>query len=207
MTTDPIVYIVDDDEAVRDSLQILLESAGLKAETFSSGVQFLEAAPSLATGCILLDVRMPDMDGLEVQERLNAKGVRLPVIVITGHGDVPVAVRAMKAGALDFVEKPFTEDAILGSIRVGLARAGQQEREATNSAEIQARLALLSAREREVLDGLVAGLPNKTIAYDLGISPRTVEIHRARVMEKMQAKSLSELVRLAIAAGIEPKTG
>jgi two-component system response regulator FixJ len=206
LTTDLTVYIVDDDEAVRDSLQILLESVGLKAVTFSSGMPFLEAASSLAPGCVLLDVRMPDMDGLEVQERLNAKGVRLPVIVITGHGDVPVAVRAMKAGALDFVEKPFTEDAILGSIRVALARAGERKRGATNSDEIQARLALLSAREREVLDGLVAGLPNKTIAYDLGISPRTVEIHRARVMEKMQAKSLSELVRHAIAAGIEPKT-
>jgi two-component system response regulator FixJ len=195
------VYIVDDDEAVRDSLSVLLESKAYWVRCFGSAPEFLAAASSLAVGCLIADIRMPEMDGLELQQRLIERALDFPMIVITGHGDVPLAVRAMKAGAVDFIEKPFASETILESLAAGLSRlAAPYERDAAKAAAA-GKLALLSPREREVLEGLLAGLPNKSIAYDLAISPRTVEIHRARVMDKMGARSLSELIRLALAAG------
>jgi two-component system response regulator FixJ len=198
------VYIVDDDEAVRDSLSVLLESKGYTVGNFGAAPEFLAAAPSLPLGCLIVDIRMPEMDGLELQQRLIERTLNFPMIVITGHGDVPLAVRAMKAGAIDFIEKPFTAEAILVSLQAALARLETPNEEDPAVAAAEAKLALLSPREREVLAGLVAGLPNKSIAYDLAISPRTVEIHRARVMDKMGARSLSQLVRLALAAGVQP---
>jgi two-component system response regulator FixJ len=205
MPADRYVYIVDDDEAVRDSLSVLLEAIGHRVRTFGLAKDFLDAAPALPMGCLIADIRMPEIDGLELQRALNERALQFPMIVITGHGDVPLAVRAMKAGALDFIEKPFATPTILASVEAALSRiesTGQRD-PATQAA--LAKLELLSPREREVLEGLLAGLPNKTIAYDLAISPRTVEIHRARVMDKMGARSLSELIRLALAAGLQPK--
>jgi two-component system response regulator FixJ len=205
MPADRYVYIVDDDEAVRDSLSVLLEAIGHRVRTFGLAKDFLDAAPTLPMGCLIADIRMPGMDGLELQRALNEQALQFPMIVITGHGDVPLAVRAMKAGALDFIEKPFATPTILASVEAALSRiesSGQRD-PATQAA--LAKLDLLSPREREVLEGLLAGLPNKTIAYDLAISPRTVEIHRARVRDKMGARSLSELIRLALAAGLQPK--
>jgi two-component system response regulator FixJ len=198
------VYIVDDDEAVRDSLSVLLESKAYTVKSFGSAPEFLAAAASLPLGCLIIDIRMPEMDGLELQGHLIERTLNFPMIVITGHGDVPLAVRAMKAGAVDFIEKPFTAEAILVSLQAALARLETPNEEDPAVAAAEAKLALLSPREREVLAGLVAGLPNKSIAYDLAISPRTVEIHRARVMDKMGARSLSQLVRLALAAGVQP---
>jgi two-component system response regulator FixJ len=195
-----LVHVVDDDEAVRDSLSLLLESAGFSVRTYDSAAAFLNALPNLGTGCVLTDVRMPELDGLALQRRLVELGVRLPVIVMTGHGDVPIAVEALKAGATDFLEKPFDDTQLLASVANALAASQRIHQEAASVAEIATRLASLTPREREVLDRLVAGQPNKTIAYDLGSSPRTVEVHRARVMEKMAARSLPELVRMAIAA-------
>lgn len=203
----PTVFIADDDEAVRDSLQILLETAGYRVRPFVSGGAFLAALMPQDEGCLIIDVRMPGIGGLEVQERLQAERITLPVIVITGHGDVPLAVRAMKAGAVDFVEKPFTEDAILAAVERALAIGRQRRKAGVEAAAAKARLSHLSEREREVLHLLVAGKPNKVIAYELAISPRTVEIHRARVMEKTRVSSLSELVLLASAAGIAPGPG
>jgi two-component system response regulator FixJ len=197
MKEEPRIYVVDDDEAVRDSLSVLLAAQGYRVNGFRSAPAFLAAAPALPPGCLIADIRMPEMDGLELQQRLNERSFSFPMIVITGHGDVPLAVRAMKAGAVDFIEKPFTAEAIL-------ARLAMPQSHTALAGVAAARLALLSSREREVLAGLVAGLPNKAIAYDLAISPRTVEIHRAHIMQKMQAKSLSELVRLALAAGVAP---
>jgi two-component system response regulator FixJ len=201
MSAEPKVFIVDDDDAVRESLAALLESHGFSTVTFPSALHFLAKCDRAARGCLLADVRMPDMDGLELQEKVAADFPDLAVVIITGHGDIPIAVRAMKAGALDFVEKPFSEEIIIEIVRRGFERTTQSRR---HDAAAAPRLALLTPREREVLIGLVAGFPNKTIGYDLGISARTVEIHRARVMEKLQAKSLSALVRIAIAAGITP---
>jgi len=195
------VYIEDDDEAVRDSLSVLLESKAFAVKSFASAVEFLAAASSLQPGCVIVDIRMPEMDGLELQQHLIDRSLDFPLIVITGHGDVPVAVRAMKAGAVDFIEKPFTYEAILDSLEVGFLRLTAPDKDPVKVAAI-AKLELLSPRELEVLQGLLAGLPNKSIAYDLNISPRTVEIHRARVMDKMGARSLSELIRLALAAGV-----
>jgi two-component system response regulator FixJ len=206
MDARPTIVIVDDDEAVRDSLTILLETEGYAVRAHASGPELLVAGlPD--TGCLLLDVRMPEMDGLELQRRLVERGVKLPIIIMTGHGDVPVAVRAMKAGAADFVEKPFADATMLASIRQALARSAAARTGQGQAAEIEARLLQLTRREREVLEKLVAGQPNKVIAYELGISPRTVEIHRARVMEKMRADNLSHLVRMALAAGIGPTAG
>jgi two-component system response regulator FixJ len=204
MPGDRRVYIVDDDEAVRDSLAVLLESKAYAVKSFASALEFLAAAPSLPVGCLIVDIRMPVMDGLELQERLNTGGLEFPMIVITGHGDVPLAVRAMKAGAVDFIEKPFASQAILDSLAAAFARLTAPGEGDAARITAQAKLALLSPREREVLQGLLAGLPNKSIAYDLAISPRTVEIHRARVMDKMAARSLSELIRVALAAGVKP---
>jgi two-component system, LuxR family, response regulator FixJ len=204
MSPEQRVYIVDDDEAVRDSLSGLLESKAYTVGTFGSAPEFLAAAPSLPLGCLIVDIRMPEMDGLELQQRLIERTLNFPMIVITGHGDVPLAVRVMKAGAVDFIEKPFAAEAILDSLQAALARLETPNEKDPAVAAATTKLALLSPREREVLAGLVTGLPNKSIAYDLAISPRTVEIHRARVMDKMGARSLSQLVRLALAAGVRP---
>jgi two-component system, LuxR family, response regulator FixJ len=206
MFVERCVYIVDDDEAVRDSLSVLLESRTYAVKSFGSAPEFLAAAPSLPVGCLIVDIRMPEMDGLELQQCLTRRGLSFPLIVITGHGDVPLAVRVMKAGAVDFIEKPFTSEAILNSVDMALSRLSAPSEQDPTAIAAAAKLALLSPREREVLEGLIAGLPNKTIAYDLAISPRTVEVHRARVMDKMGARSLSELVRLALAAGVRPSS-
>jgi len=205
MPDDRYVYIVDDDDAVRDSLSVLLEATGRRVRTFALATNFLDAAPTLPLGCLIADIRMPEMDGLELQRALGERDLHFPMIVITGHGDVPLAVRAMKAGALDFIEKPFATPTILASVEAALARVASSGQDDPATRAAREKLALLSPREREVLEGLLAGLPNKTIAYDLAISPRTVEIHRARVMDKMGARSLSELIRLALAAGLQPK--
>jgi two-component system response regulator FixJ len=204
MSIEHKVFIVDDDEAVRESLGALLASHGFDVVTFPSALHFLAKCERTISGCLLADVRMPEMDGLELQEKVAADYPDLGVVIITGHGDVPIAVRAMKAGAIDFIEKPFLEDMIVESVRRAIEHAAQTQRHHMDTPAAIARLKLLTPREREVLDGLVAGLPNKTIGYDLGISARTVEIHRARVMEKMQVRSLSALVRSAIAANIVP---
>lgn len=198
MAQTPTVHVVDDDDAVRDSLEILLQTAGFEVATYPSGDAFLERIPARPDGCLLIDVRMPGRGGLEVQEELRARNVTLPVVIITGHGDVPLAVRAMKGGAIDFVEKPFSDDLIIGSVRRALEIGASQRRLDNAAAGVAERIGLLTQRERQVLEKLVAGQPNKVIAYELTISPRTVEIHRARVMEKMQARSLSELVRMAL---------
>lgn len=209
MAPDPVIAIVDDDGAVRDSLRLLLLSSGYQVTSFSSPLDFLASDAPERCACLVVDVRMPEMTGLEVQERLVAAGRALPVIVMTGHGDVPLAVSAMKGGAVDFIEKPFAEDILLTALRTALSRP--RSAPATPAAdegpspEMQARLATLTPREAEVMQGLVDGKPNKIIAFDLAISPRTVEIHRARVMEKMRADSLPHLVRLALAAGIRPQ--
>ncbi len=202
MSSEQHVYIVDDDDSVRESLAALLESYDFTVTTFPSALHFLAKCDRTVSGCLLADVRMPEMDGLELQEKVAASYPDLAVVIITGHGDVPVAVRAMKAGAIDFIEKPFLEDVMVETVRRAIDQVAHSRRHHTDVAAATARLDLLTPREREVLGGLVAGLPNKTIGYDLGISARTVEIHRARVMEKMQVRSLSALVRLALAAGI-----
>ena len=204
MANEPVVHVIDDDEAVRDSLEFMLDAADLQVRTWDSAVAFLDALGTLEHGCIVTDVRMPDMTGLDLVRALKERGHADPVIVITGHADVPLAVEAMKAGVVDFIEKPFENTRLLGAIRTALAQApGTSQPGGADDEErrrILERLESLSGREREVLDGLVAGHANKVIAYDLGISPRTVEVYRANVMTKMQARSLSELVRMAIAA-------
>jgi len=204
MPADQLVYIVDDDDAVRNSLSALLTGRGYTVRTFAVARDFLEAAPTLRPGCLILDIRMPDIDGLELQQRLIDAALPFPLIVITGHGDVPLAVRAMKAGALDFIEKPFALETIFNSTAAALAQVGKAPGRDALAVDSAKRLTLLTPREREVLQGLLAGLPNKSIGYDLGISSRTVEIHRARIMDKMEARSLSELVRMSLAAGLQP---
>lgn len=199
MDEQPQVHVVDDDEAVRSSLALLLESAGLAVRCYASAAAFLEVAPGLELGAVLTDVRMPEMDGLTLQRRLAEIGSHLPVIIMTGHGDVPIAVEALKAGATDFLEKPFDDAHLLDAVRTAFATSQRVYERVAATAEIGAKLATLTPREHEVLDRLVAGQPNKTIAYDLGTSPRTVEVQRARVMEKMGARSLAELVRMVIA--------
>lgn len=196
---DRLVFIVDDDDAVRDSLELLLESAGHPVQAFEAAPVALESCRVQLPACIVTDIRMPEMDGLEFQERLVAAGIHVPVIVMTGHADVPLAVRAMKAGAVDFIEKPFGDEVILASIASAL-----KQKPRVADATLVARLDSLTPREREVLDLLVVGHPNKVIAHRLDISPRTVEIHRAHVMEKMKAGSLPELVRTAMQAGVVP---
>jgi two-component system, LuxR family, response regulator FixJ len=195
----PLVHVVDDDASLRDSLALLLESAGFRVRTYDSATSFLAAAQDRGVSCVLTDVQMPELNGLELQRRMSALGIGLPVIVMTGHGDVPIAVQALKAGATDFLEKPFEDEQLLSAVKGAIAASKQSRDEAAAVADIAARLVTLTPREREVLERLVAGLPNKTIAYDLGSSPRTVEVHRARVMEKMGARSLAELVRMTIA--------
>jgi len=202
MTPKRLIYLVDDDDAVRRSAGFMLKTSGYEVETFASGVEFLKQVKQAEPGCILLDVRMPEMDGLEVQRELKAQGVAMPVIVLTGHGDVNVAVTAMKAGALDFIEKPFEKAVLLAALDEGFAQIEQSDSSKTRANEAATRLKALTGREQDVLQGLVRGHPNKTIAYDLGISPRTVEIYRANLMTKLGVHSLSEVLRIAFAAGL-----
>ncbi len=194
--THPTVFIVDDDLAVRDALRLLLKSVGLPAEVFASGDEFLAAWQPALRGCVVADIRMPGMSGLEMQEALQQRGCRLPVIFITGHGDVPMAVEAMKAGALDFVQKPFRDQDLLDRINEGLQQEKTLRDVEVEIDELTSRLQALTPRERQVLERVVSGQPNKVIAMDLEVSQRTVEIHRARVMEKMQARSLAQLVKM-----------
>jgi two-component system response regulator FixJ len=198
-----LVHVVDDEEAIRRSIGFLLRASGFAVQTHESGVAFLREAKTAEPGCILLDVRMPQMDGLAVQEELNARGVTMPVIVLTGHGDISLAVRAMKAGAVDFIEKPFEKAALLDAIGRAFDRFDRHEEASVSERDAKVRIAALTAREQDVLRGLVRGFPNKTIAYDLGISPRTVEVHRANCMTKLGVRSLSEALRIAFAAGLD----
>jgi len=201
MSAKDLVQIIDDDDALRDSLTFLLSSAGIEAKSYESAGAYLDDPQRGAAGCIITDVRMPGMSGIDLLRKLKSDGVSLPVIVMTGHGDVPLAVEAMKLGAFDFIEKPFDDDALLASVRGALGAQEKHTRQESQRQEIDSRLTQLSTRERQVLDGLVAGQANKVIAYELGISPRTVEIYRANVMTKMQANSLSDLVRMALVTG------
>lgn len=201
MTSDSkLVHVVDDDGAVRRSVAFILKTSDHRVESYESGSELLKKAAALEDGCILLDIRMPGMDGLEVQQALQEKGVALPVIIMTGHGDVGLAVKAMKAGAVDFIEKPFAKETLLSSLEEGFRRLARKEATEDRKKDAEVRLHALTGRERDVLDGLAQGLPNKTIAYDLGISPRTVEIHRANLMTKLEVRSLSEALRIAFAA-------
>ncbi len=202
---DKKIVIVDDDEAVRDSLTSLLEVAGYSTCAFETATSFLEGGGSSQAGCLLLDVRLPDADGIDVLEQLMGRGYTVPVIVITGHGDVPMAVKAMRIGAADFIEKPFDTDALLESIGRALAGRDQAEHQLELAEKARSALATLTPRETDVMRQLIIGRPNKIIAYELGLSPRTVEVHRARIMKKTCAGSLSHLVRMAISAGIDPE--
>jgi two-component system, LuxR family, response regulator FixJ len=196
------VYVIDDDPAMRDSLNFLLGSAGFEVLLFESALAFLDILPTLDFGCVVSDVRMPGVDGIDLLRRLQADHKTLPVVIMTGHGDVPLAVEAMKLGAVDFLEKPFEDDRLVGMILASLRQDEDGARIEAVTVDLAARIASLSPRERQVLDGLIAGRPNKLIARDFDISPRTIEVYRANVMTKMQAGSVSELVRLAIRAGL-----
>ena len=199
---DYVVHIVDDEEPVRKSLAFLLTMAGFTARVHESATSFLAVAPGLDRGCLVTDLRMPDMSGVDLLTRLGAAKALMPAIVITGHGDVPMAVAAMKAGALDFIEKPFEDEVLIEAIKRAAESMGGTQSAQDDATAVRSRLEQLSERERQVLSAVVAGLPNKTIAYDLNISPRTVEVHRANVMAKMQARSLPELVRMTLSAGL-----
>ena len=195
-----LVHVIDDDEAMRDSLAFLLDSAGFASRTYDSALQFLSQAQDLTSGCVVTDIRMPEMSGLELVRRLTEMGIPLPVVVITGHGDVPLAVEAMKAGVVDFLEKPFDDEALLAAVRSALDSAAMTDQRTEERRRFETMLAGLSPREQEVLHGVVAGKLNKIIAFELGISQRTVEVYRANVMTKTGAASLSELVRMALLA-------
>jgi len=201
MADKPVVHIVDDDEAVRDSLAFLLQAEGLAVKTYESAASFLSGAHQAAAGCLITDVRMPEITGIELMRRLGELGLAFPVIVITGHGDVPLAVEAMRAGALDFIEKPFDDALILKAVKAALQDALADTERTAERAAVSERMATLTSRERDVLNGIIAGHANKVIAYDLGISPRTVEVYRANVMTKMRADSISDLVRMTLIAG------
>jgi two-component system response regulator FixJ len=207
MPSEAVVHVVDDDLAVRQSLSFLLASDGLPVRLHESASSFLENIMEAPAGCIVTDVRMPGIDGIEFLRRLRQLGFSLPVIVITGHADVPLAVEAMKEGAVDFIEKPFDDDMFLAAVRSALDRQEQSAAQSAEIGQVRGRIESLSEREWQVLGGLVEGKANKVIAYDLGISPRTVEIYRANVMTKMKAGSLSELVRMALLAGEGRPTG
>ncbi|MCX8477651.1 MAG: response regulator FixJ [Sphingomonas sp.] len=202
MSDDQLIHIVDDEDSVRKSASFLLRTSGFETRLYSSGTAFLREAEHAPQGCILLDIRMPEMDGLEVQRELNARGVTMPVIVLTGHGDIGTAVQAMKAGAVDFLEKPFEKEQLLDAIATAFARIGSDDHSGAARRDAKVRIDALSPREQDVLRGLVRGHPNKTIAYDLGISPRTIEVHRANLMGKLKARSLSEALKVAFAAGL-----
>ena len=202
MPARPVVDIIDDDPAMRDSLAFLLDVQGFGTRVHESAVAFLAVAAHERPDCIVTDVRMPEMNGLELVKRLQRDGITSPVIVITGHGDVALAVEAMKAGVVDFIEKPFSDDSLIGAIRSALERVNEPPSTDKAQQEARERLALLSGSERDVLVGLVAGKINKVIAHELSISPRTVEVYRANLMAKMQAKSMSDLMRIALAAGL-----
>lgn len=197
-----MIHIVDDDEAIRRSAGFMLKTSGYAVTTFASGAAFLSAAKTVEPGCVLLDVRMPDMDGLEVQRQLGERGVSMPIVVLTGHGDVSTAVRAIKAGAIDFIEKPFEKVVLLSAIVAAFERLDDANGRSARATDAAVAIAALTGREQDVLRGLAQGLPNKTIAFDLGISPRTVEVHRANLMAKLQVNSLSEALRIAFAAGL-----
>ncbi len=207
MQPDPIIYIIDADDAVRLSLQFMLKAAGITARTFESAKAFMEVLPQIDSGCVVTDVRMPEITGIELLRHIVKTSPDLPVIVITGHGDISLAVEAMKIGAVDFLEKPFDGQQLLTAVRSALSREADTGKRKADLVEIQDKLAALSNRERQVLEGLVAGSANKNIAFDLGISPRTVEIYRANLMTKMAANSLSDLVRMAMLAGIMADSG
>jgi two-component system response regulator FixJ len=207
MQPEPVIYVIDDDEAVRQSLEFLLKTAGMTVRGFDSAKSFLDVLPEIRSGCIVTDVRMPDITGIDLLRRIKELGVDIPVIVITGHGDISLAVEAMKIGAVDFLEKPFDDDTLIDAVRGSLHRTADTAQRNAELTEIHDRLAALSNRERQVLEGLVAGKANKVIAFDLGISPRTVEIYRANLMTKMAANSLSDLVRMAMMAGILEDSG
>jgi two-component system, LuxR family, response regulator FixJ len=203
MSTDKgTVYVIDDDDALRESLLFLLRAAHLEVESYSSATAFLDELPLRGLSCVITDMRMPGLSGLDLLRRLRELKIEVPVIVITGHGDVPLAVEAMKIGAIDFLEKPFDDEVLLASVRSALKQRDHEAKKQAERADIEGRLGGLSNRERDVLAGLVAGRANKQIAYDLGISPRTVEIYRANLMNKMQAGSLSDLVRMALVVGM-----
>jgi two-component system, LuxR family, response regulator FixJ len=206
MAAEKLVHIVDDDDGVRRSAAFMLKHAGYKVESHISGIAFLKEAKGADRGCVLLDVRMPEMDGLEVQEEMGKRGIDMPVVILTGHGDIAVAVKAMRAGAVNFIEKPYEKEALLQAIEEAWLRLDRNHDKDMKAGEAQIRLASLTGRERDVLNGLVAGYPNKTIAFDLGISPRTVEIYRANMMEKLRVRSLSEALRIAFIAeqAVEP---
>jgi two-component system, LuxR family, response regulator FixJ len=197
-----IVHVIDDDEALRDSLTFLLRTADIEVMSHASAAAFLDALPLTGLTCIITDVRMPGLSGIDLLRRVKELGIEVPVIVITGHGDVPLAVEAMRFGAIDFLEKPFDDEILLQSVRAALRQQAGAAKRQSERAEIEGRLATLSPRERDVLGGLVAGRANKQIAFELGISPRTVEIYRANLMDKMQAGSLSDLVRMALIVGM-----
>jgi RNA polymerase sigma factor (sigma-70 family) len=199
---EPTVFVVDDDQAMRSSLKWLIESVGMRVETYGSAQEFLSHYYPGRAGCLLLDVRMPGMSGLDLQDHLTRASIRVPVIIITGHGDVPMATRAMKAGAVDFIEKPFNDEVLLDSIRNALLADAQQRAFQAERAEVATRLAHLTPREYEVMEMVAAGMSNKQIALDLGVSAKTVEAHRARVMEKMAAGSLADLVRMVTRANV-----
>jgi two-component system response regulator FixJ len=207
MQPEPVIYVIDDDEAVRQSIEFLLKTVGISVHGFDSANAFFEVLPGIEHGCVVTDVRMPEITGIDVLREVSEKKPDLPVIIITGHGDVPLAVEAMKLGAVDFLEKPFDDDLLIESVRAALSRDADTAKRKAEVTEITDKLNALSKREREVLEGLVAGKPNKTIAFDLGISPRTVEIYRANLMTKMSANSLSDLVRMAMMAGILESSG
>lgn len=195
-----IVYVIDDDESARSSLEFLLDVAGVRVRSFASGDQFLKSSPPMKRACIITDVRMPGMGGVDLTRRVKDTDPSVPVIVITGHADVPMAIDAMRAGASDFIEKPFEENVIISAIRRALSEKAEGDAAVKERREIEARLSLLSAREHDVVEGLVEGKANKMIAFDLDISPRTVEVYRANAMKKLQAKTLSDLVRMVTIA-------
>lgn len=197
-----LIHIVDDEDAIRRSASFMLKTSGYVVETWSSGAAFLKEVRHAEHGCVLLDVRMPEIDGLEVQKILVERGVTMPVIILTGHGDVSIAVRAMKMGAVEFIEKPFEKAALVGAIEAAFDRITAADGASAQAADARRILGALTPRERDVLEGLARGLPNKTIAYDLGISPRTVEVHRANLMIKLDVRSLSDVLRIAFAAGM-----
>lgn len=196
-----LVHVVDDEESVRKSLGFLLKTSGYRVQPWASGTDFVKEMRTAEIGCVVLDVRMPDMDGLEVQAEMAARGITMPIIVLTGHGDVSIAVRAMKAGAIDFVEKPFDRETLLQAIEIAMDQLDDSERRRDRTMEAQVQIAALTPREQDVLRGLAQGFPNKTIAYDLGISPRTVEVHRANLMMKLGVTSFPDALRVAFAAG------